>query len=143
MEIETVCFAWEDGAICRDYVDKFQNILLIKNKQYVRSLTLDIENLKSIRYNKYEGEVPQFCPCVIKPITGASKKGVFFVDSKDSFNQAILYAKEVSDDILIEEYIIGREISVETISYRGEHRVVQFTDKENSGAPHFVELAHH
>ena len=192
MGLETICFAWEDGAVCCDYVDKFypisvfekerilevcrvekvdgvvsnaseklveivafltenlglignsfENILLIKNKYIVRDLTSSIENLHSIRYIKYQEEEPSFYPCVVKPFIGASKKGVYFVDNKDVFIQAISYAKEISDNILIEEYIEGREVSVETISFKGVHYVVQITDKENSGAPHFVELGHH
>lgn len=192
MGLETICFAWENGAICREYVDKFypisvlekerilevcreegvdgvvsnasdvlaeivaflseklglignsfEKILFIKNKYIVRDLTSSIENLQSIRYCKYQGEEPSFYPCVVKPFIGASKKGVYFVDNREEFIKAISYAKGISDDILIEEYIDGREISVETISFNGVHYIVQVTDKENSGAPHFVELGHH
>ena len=44
---------------------------------------------------------------------------------------------------MVEEFIEGREISVEFISYQGEHYPLQITDKVTTEAPHFVELAHH
>ena len=192
MGLETICFAWEQGAICRDFVDKFYPISVfemdkileicqqeqidgvvsnasdvlaevvayisekmnlignsvtsirnIRNKYHVRGITEHLEGLKTIRYNKYSGNTPSFFPCIVKPISGASKKGVHFVPNSDAFDSAINYALEISDDILIEEYIDGNEISVETISYKGKHHILQFTDKDTSGPPHFVELGHH
>jgi len=69
---------------------------------------------------------------------------VSFVSNKEEFMQAILYAQAASNsDIIVEDFISGTEISVETISFEGRHYVVQITDKVSSGAPHFVELAHH
>ena len=192
MGLQTICFAWEQGAICREYVDKFYPISIfdkdkileicikekidgiisnasdilseivayisermnlignsytciqnIRNKYQVRSITEHIDGFHIIRYNKYSGSAPTFYPCVVKPISGASKKGVHFVLNSSDFDTAINYAKDISDDILIEEYIDGDEISVETISYKGQHHILQITDKETSGPPHFVEFAHH
>ena len=44
---------------------------------------------------------------------------------------------------IIEEYIGGREVSVESISFDGCHYVLAVTDKITTGAPFFVELEHH
>lgn len=44
---------------------------------------------------------------------------------------------------MAEEYVVGKEYSVEAISYNGKHEVIQITEKIGSGAPHFVELEHH
>jgi biotin carboxylase len=44
--------------------------------------------------------------------------------------------------VLAEEYLTGREFSVETLSVRGEHQVLAVTGKHTTGAPHFVELGH-
>ena len=44
---------------------------------------------------------------------------------------------------IVEEYVEGREISVEFISYNGKHYPLQITDKVTTGAPFFVELEHH
>ena len=48
-----------------------------------------------------------------------------------------------SRQAMVEEFIGGREVSVEAISYQGVHYPLQITDKVTTGAPHFVELEHH
>ena len=45
--------------------------------------------------------------------------------------------------MIIEQFIEGRELSVESISWQGRHYILQFTDKETTGAPHYIEKAHH
>ena len=45
---------------------------------------------------------------------------------------------------MVEELIPdAREISVEGISWKGEHYVLAVTDKVTTGAPHYVELGHY
>ncbi|MDG6881123.1 Alanine-anticapsin ligase BacD [Phocoenobacter uteri] len=190
--IYTICFAWEEGAVCKEYVDKFYPISVtdkekivaicreekidgiitnaseflvdivsdlseqlglignplnvikdIKNKYKMRNVSNYIDGLKRIKYTYYNGKKIDFYPCVVKPVTSSAKKGVYFVNTPDDVKTAIDYAKSISDDILIEEYIEGAEVSVESISYKGQHYVLQITDKVNSGYPNFVELAHH
>ena len=48
-----------------------------------------------------------------------------------------------SKEVIVEEFVEGREVSVEAISFEGKHRILQITDKVTTGAPHFVELEHH
>ena len=115
----------------------------IQNKSWVREQTNDIEGLKSVEFSVYSGKVPKHFPCVVKPVTGVSKLGVCFANNAEEFSSAVSYASNVSPDIQVEELLVGREISVESISYGGKHCVVQITDKVTTGAPHFVELAHH
>jgi biotin carboxylase len=46
--------------------------------------------------------------------------------------------------VLVEEYLAGgKEYSIECLSFAGTHQVIQYTEKESSGPPHFVETAHH
>ena len=60
-------------------------------------------------------------------------------------DRAIARAKSISFEkkAIVEEFITGREISVESISYQGKHYILQITDKVTTGAPYFVELEHH
>jgi biotin carboxylase len=45
---------------------------------------------------------------------------------------------------VLEQFIdIAQEISVEGISWKGEHHVLAVTDKVTTGAPHYVELGQH
>lgn len=194
MGLETYCFAWEKGAICKNIVDHFfpisifdtnkiasickrenidgvvsnaseqiaivistlakelkkpgvspEVIKTIKNKAAVRKISSHIPELRTVRAQLFTGEkAAPFYPCLVKPCTGSGKQGVSFVKNDKDFADAIQYAKSAeSDKILIEEFIDGNEISVESLSAKGKHFVIQITDKENSGPPHFVELSHH
>lgn len=115
----------------------------IQDKSWVRTKTNGIQNLSSVKCYIYSPDKDPFFPCVVKPIKGAAKRGVSFCRNKQEFELAIEYAKTEEGNILVEDYIDGVEFSIESLSYRGKHQIVQITDKENSGPPHFVELGHH
>ena len=60
---------------------------------------------------------------------------------EESIHRAV--KESFSGEAIIEEFVTGREISVESISFEGKHYVLQLTDKVTTGAPNFVELEHH
>lgn len=121
-----------------------ETIKCIKDKEWVRNVTNGILGLSPVEVTVYhKGFNPKF-PCIVKPTRGSSKAGVSYADNQIDFFKAIEYSQSCYDGpILIEEYIPGHELSVETLSYRGEHFIIQYTDKRTSGPPHFVELEHH
>lgn len=84
-------------------------------------------------------------PLIVKPSDRSGSLGVTKVERPDDLGPAIEKALSVSfkHEAMIEEYIEGREISVEFISYQGRHYPLQITDKVTTEAPHFVELEHH
>lgn len=51
-------------------------------------------------------------PCVVKPCSAGSSVGVRIVEDKDSFIDAMHEAFRYDSDVLVEEYIKGREFSV-------------------------------
>lgn len=122
----------------------YSHLIKLRDKHLVRNLCKNIEGLSTPHYYKYEGVDHNIYPCVVKPCVGAAKKGVTFVKNARGFKDALKYA-ETSDGngIEVEEYINGNELSVESISFHGKHTVIQITDKDSSGPPHFVELGHH
>lgn len=192
---ETYCFAWEQGAICKELVDHFipisifemdkiveycrdlnldgvfsnganrtalvasyvaeklgldctpyDTMLKISNKEYVRKQTQNIHALQSIKVQtgSIEELIETFnMPFVLKPIVGGGKKGVYFINSKDDLKTINLPQDLEFTPFLAEEFIKGKEYSVESLSFRGQHQVIQITEKISGGAPHFVELAHH
>ncbi len=83
-------------------------------------------------------------PAIIKPIDRSGSRGIYKVMNLDELKPAIERAKKVSfvDCILIEEYIEGKEFSIEGISQKGKHKIIQITEKFTSGAPNFIESAH-
>ena len=121
----------------------YQTILNIQNKSWVRERTNNIIGLSPTNYYIYNKELTPTLPCIVKPVTGGGKCGVSYVSEKKDFVEAIKYARDQGECILVEEFVDGLEFSVETISYNRKHYVVQITDKNTSGPPHFVELGHH
>ncbi len=51
-------------------------------------------------------------PCVVKPCSGGSSVGVSIVNDKNEYMGAMNEAFRYEDEILVEEYIKGRELSV-------------------------------
>ncbi|MDE5996805.1 MAG: ATP-grasp domain-containing protein [Muribaculaceae bacterium] len=84
-------------------------------------------------------------PIIVKPSDRSGSLGVAKVYSLDELKKAVATALEFSfkGEAMLEEFIEGREISVEFISYHGKHYPLQITDKVTTEAPHFVELEHH
>lgn len=126
--------------------NQYSNFLRAQNKFWIRSITNSIAGLSAVQVYLLENKDDAskiFYPCVIKPCVGHSKKGVCFAKDETDLEKAITYAQGVNDEIMLEEFVEGREISVEVLSYKKEHRIIQVTDKDTSGAPHFVELGHH
>ena len=116
----------------------------LHDKYFVRRLSEEVQGLSKINYYEYEGKDQNIYPCVVKPCEGSSKSGVSYVKNEEEFSKAIQYAKSSTDGkIVVEEFISGKELSIESISFKGTHQVIQITDKDSSSAPHFVELGHH
>lgn len=84
-------------------------------------------------------------PLIVKPSDRSGSLGVTKVVSKEELFPSIDLAldKSFTKEAMVEEFIEGREISVEFISYKGIHYPLQITDKVTTEAPHFVELEHH
>lgn len=84
-------------------------------------------------------------PLIIKPSDRSGSLGVIKVDSLEECKAAIENAISCSfsKTCVVEEYIKGKEVSVETISLKGDHKIITITDKVITAEPYFVELAHH
>ena len=90
-------------------------------------------------------EIDMLFPCIVKPVDSGGSQGVTKVNDRkelhNAFQRAIKYSK--NGGVIIEQFVDGREFSVEYISHNGNHYHLQTTDKVTSGEPYFVELAHH
>jgi len=199
MGIEVHCFAWADGAVCKDEADYFypidvkekEQILEVCQRVGINGITTIAADLPvpTINYvasrmglisnpdeysatttNKYQMRQcfmqngvpsPKFSlvtsdgdyknirgfefPLIVKPTDRSGSKGVEKVLDPVQLDSAVRRAQEVSfkHEAIIEEFVTGREISVESISFEGKHYILQITDKVTTGAPFFVELEHH
>lgn len=98
--------------------------------------------------DEYKVVVKQFnVPFIVKPADSSGSRGIFEV--KDIHNDDLIieaydYCHPFSrvGDVVVEEYMEGPEVSVETLTINGECHVIQITDKLTTGAPHYVEMGH-
>lgn len=195
---EIIGIAWEEGAVCKQYCDKFYPIsfvekdkvleicrferidgitsfslesalptvayvannmglvsnsvesILLTQSKYAQRQALEQYGITVPRYYQVGNEMDLLkvnChyPVIVKPVDSGGSQGICKVDSPDGLVEAYRYAIEFSRTryVIVEEYIDGREFSVEYISHKGKHYFIQVTDKVTSGAPRFVEMQHH
>lgn len=57
-------------------------------------------------------------PCVVKPCCGGSSIGVSIVRTEDEYEAALAEAFRYEDEIIVEDYIQGREFSVGVIKFQ-------------------------
>jgi biotin carboxylase len=80
-------------------------------------------------------------PCIVKPLAGSGSSGVNLVRSAQEASGAVRRLTGLGESaFLIEPYLAGREFSVESLSFAGEHMVVAITEK--FVGPSFVEVGH-
>lgn len=127
---------------------------VITNKYRNRECIKNLTDLHSPKYVEATcigdieiSEVPY--PMILKPICLGGKRGITVVYNQSELASAFEYATKsfregVRPLVIAEQFLDGGiECSVESISFKGEHTIVQITKKDSSGAPHCVELGHH
>lgn len=82
--------------------------------------------------------------CIIKPADNSGSRGVDLLKDGTDLNAAYEYTARYSrsGEIVVEEFMEGSEVSVETLAVDGNVHVIQITDKLTTGAPYFVEMGH-
>jgi len=90
-------------------------------------------------------------PVVLKPVDLASSAFVRLIQNADDLRSAYqdletfpLNFRDQPRDCtyLLEEYMSGEEVSVESVSFNGETTIIGITDKSVTGAPYFIENGH-
>lgn len=195
---EVHCFAWLEGAVCKDSADYFyplsilekEEILKICRKMSIDGITTIASDVAVVTVNyiadalglvanptfytpvttdkyrmrscfvEYGIPGPRFVlfvpeqrqeldgftyPVIVKPTDRSGSLGVEKVEKREELQEAVERARQeaFSGEVIIEEFVKGREISVEAISWQGKHYILAITDKVTTGAPFFVELEHH
>lgn len=82
--------------------------------------------------------------CIVKPADNSGSRGVDLLKEDADLDAAYDYTVHYSrgGEIVVEEFMEGPEVSVETLAVDGEVHVIQITDKLTTGAPYFVEMGH-
>ncbi|WP_303005515.1 ATP-grasp domain-containing protein [Bacteroides congonensis] len=83
-------------------------------------------------------------PLIIKPRDNSGSRGVRLCRNKEELQDSISEALGNSHltTVLVEEFIEGREFSIESLHYNNKSEVIQFTEKKTTEFPYNVELGH-
>ena len=83
-------------------------------------------------------------PIIVKPRDNSGSRGVIFCENESqlvaAFQEAIGFSHK--DSVLVEEFIEGKEYSIEGLHFNGKSEVIQFTEKRTTEFPYNVELGH-
>ncbi|MEX0168481.1 ATP-grasp domain-containing protein [Streptomyces sp. LMG1-1-1.1] len=82
-------------------------------------------------------------PCIVKPVDGEASAGVARIDTADDLDAALqrLGEQQLGRGVIVEEFLVGEEFSVEAISTGTRHHVLAIT-KKYKDARTFVERGH-
>ena len=83
-------------------------------------------------------------PVIVKPLDRSGSRGITKVEDFSRLEEAIDKAKDQGFEkkALVEEFISGKEYSVEYLSWQGKHKFLALTEKFTTGAPGYIETAH-
>lgn len=84
-------------------------------------------------------------PVIVKPVDRSGSRGIKKVERQVELFPAIerAFQDSLCKEVIVEEFIEGKEVSVEMISWKGEHHYLAITDKVTSGDPYYVEIEQH
>ncbi|MCR5290776.1 MAG: ATP-grasp domain-containing protein [Treponema sp.] len=133
------------------------NVKKVREKHLLRQ-QIDRVGLPNIQYSLSQ-DWNELCkavkdigyPCVLKPVDLASSAFVRLItneaDLKDAYEKLKAFPLNFRDQkrdqtFLLEEFMEGIEVSVETVSYKGRTTVIGITDKSITGKPFFIENGH-
>ena len=117
-----------------------------KMRECFQTHNIPSPKFRLVKGSKDIGAIEAFhFPVIVKPTDRSGSRGVEKVMTIKHLPEAIDRAigESFAHEAIIEEYVDGREISVECISWQGHHHLLQITDKVTTGEPYFVELEHH
>ena len=135
-----------------DRMNLFGNSLectLLTTNKYAMRVKLSENNLPCPKFQKItsvnHSTKGLVFPLIVKPTDRSGSRGISKINDEDKLSNAIKTAlsESIAKEAIIEEFIEGKEISVEMISWQGAHHLITFTDKVCTGEPYFVEIEQH
>lgn len=98
---------------------------VLRQKELLRRV-LGEANLSPVQFTSValEADIPQWnvYPSIVKPVDAQGQRGITVIDNSDELEDAVRIAREssVSGSVIIEEFLIGPEVSAHVIVKDGE-----------------------
>jgi biotin carboxylase len=104
-----------------------------KGKLYLKDEKITEESLSGFNY-----------PLIIKPADAFSSRGVVSINYFGEIADYEAAARTFSSDgsVVVEEFLEGKEFSVESLTYHGKTEIIQITEKIITDYPYTVEMGH-
>lgn len=111
---------------------------IFSNNKIKSAAYTQVDEIKNINMDKIK------FPAVVKASDSSAGRGISMVKNKKELIEAYKESltKTSNGIVIIEEYVEGKQFSVETISYNGKHQIVAITEEFTSGPPFFLEVEH-
>lgn len=153
LAISTTEFGLVPAAAINEYLSLKKNIVslktanILKNKNQMRTI-LNKNGTSEVKFSlcKEKGDMYKFAeihgfPFIIKPNSGEGSLGIRKVRRYDDIEFIWTDLKRLGvNEFILEEYLDGDEVSIETFSFNGEHRILAITEKQIT--ENFVEVGH-
>jgi biotin carboxylase len=130
-------------SIDQDLLEKTRNKFLMRQ-------ALDSQGIPHCRYRFARGKEEIVLavrdigmPCILKPVAGEASMGVAKLNDEADLEQALARVGEIDirQGVMVEEFLVGQEFSVEAISDAGHHHIIAIT-KKYKDMKSFVEIGH-
>ena len=133
---------------CEEVVKKTSNKLLMREK--LDSLNLDNPEYFSIKFEN-KSKLPLYIkenalrfPCIVKPADSSAGRGITICKKTYDIKEAVSYALEESQEglVIVESVIEGKQFSLETLSFNGEHKLIAIAAQTMDSKEKHVEVGH-
>ncbi len=117
------------------FKDKYKCLSILKKYKLSKRKNFLVEKknqkIKNIKF-----------PCIVKPNSGTGSINVCKIDNRNQLISKIDFLLRKKDKILVEEFVGGKEYSLEVLYLKGKIIFDQLIEKKINDENHFVESAH-
>lgn len=120
-----------DPAVIRKFTNKFES------RKFAASIGVPVPEF-GIAHNlaEVEQQVERIgLPIILKPVDSQSSRGIFLVDKNNKGELADLvpqtFKESRADHIMVEQFFIGKELTVEGICSGGQHKTLAISEKKH------------
>ena len=131
--VPTVAFIAENMGL---QGNKYEDALISVNKYNARQAYLN-NGVNSPQFAViHEGQIPDVSkfryPLIVKPTDGGNSIGVIKIGRKEDLQESIqkVLNNSTRKEAIIEEFITGTEVNVDTVSCNGKHYLLGISDRE-------------
>ena len=126
---------YENLELLKVFKDKHKCLEMLKKYKLSRRKNFIIQNKKQqIKNIKF--------PCIIKPNSGTGSIGVHKIKNQKDLILKVNYLLSHKIKVLLEEFVSGKEYSLEVLFVKGKIIFDQLIEKSINDEDHFVESAH-